>query len=435
MRSEGNGSGNIDVCVVGGGLAGLVAAAHAARAGADVILLERSPDLGGRARSRCTGGCTLNLGPHALYRGGAAWAGLNELGVEVSGGVPDGGTAMVGGDLVVLPQGPFGLLRASWLGIRGRLEVARVLAAISRPPAPEVDHVSWGDHVRQRTSDPRARALLLATARVATYAADERISTRAVLTNIRAAVTDGVLYLDGGWQTLVDRVAEAARRLGVRIVTGTGSVVLAQDGDGFRVRGATIDLRAGATIVAAGPPRRTSEVLAQVADCANLDAIASRTPVRAAVLDIALRRLPEPTQPFALGIDQPVYVSAHSAWAELAPASRAVVHVARYLDRDERAGGGVRTQLEGLLDRVQPGWRDEVLDTRFLPDMTVVGDVADAAAGGLGGRQPVTVAPGLHLAGDWVGEQGVLTDAVFASARIAGRAAARDVAGTGRVAV
>ena len=58
--------------VIGGGLAGLTAANALAGSGAKVTLLEQSRSLGGRARTRQEGGHTLNLGPHALYRGGIA---------------------------------------------------------------------------------------------------------------------------------------------------------------------------------------------------------------------------------------------------------------------------------------------------------------------------------------------------------------------------
>ncbi|MDZ7705077.1 MAG: FAD-dependent oxidoreductase [Trueperaceae bacterium] len=413
-----------DVAVIGGGLGGLVAATHAARAGARVVLAERGPELGGRARSRRVDGFVLNLGAHALYRGGAAAAGLDELGVQVDGGVPGDGHAEFARELVALPQGAGSLLRASWLGIRGRLEALRVLAGLARPPTARLDGVSWGAYVRARATDPHARSLLLAVGRLATYAADECIAARAVLTNLRAGALQPVLYLHGGWQRLVDGVATAAQREGVHILTGTGSIVLARQDDGWRVRGDGLDLCAGAVVVAAGTPRRTSEVLSDVVDPATRASIAGRTPVRAAVLDVALGHLPRPDRTFVLGIDEPTYLSVHSAVAELAPPDGAVIHLARYLDSDEQAGTAERTQLEGLLDRVQPGWRDEVVDVAFLPDMTVTGDVAPAAAGGLAGRQPVEVEQGLCLAGDWVGSAGFLTDAVFASARVAGRTAA-----------
>ena len=74
-------SGPIDVAIVGGGLAGLTAAATVAAAGLRPVVYERRRDLGGDARSSTSEGFIFNQGPHALYRGGAAERTLQELGV------------------------------------------------------------------------------------------------------------------------------------------------------------------------------------------------------------------------------------------------------------------------------------------------------------------------------------------------------------------
>lgn len=70
---------------------------------------------------------------------------------------------------------------------------------------------------------------------------------------------------------------------------------------------------------------------------------------------------------------------------------------------------------------------DAVLGERFLRRMTVTHGIPLASHGGLAGRPRVEVAerPGVFLAGDWVGETGMLVDASFASAETAGEAAAK----------
>jgi phytoene dehydrogenase-like protein len=78
----------VDVIVVGGGVAGLVGAAFASKGGASVLLLEASPVFGGRARTRIVSGYHFNRGAHALYRGGFLDKALQDLGVDVRGGVP-----------------------------------------------------------------------------------------------------------------------------------------------------------------------------------------------------------------------------------------------------------------------------------------------------------------------------------------------------------
>ena len=58
-----------DVIVIGGGLAGLVAARRLAERGADVTLLERRETVGGRVRSRHRDGFTLDRGFQVLFTG------------------------------------------------------------------------------------------------------------------------------------------------------------------------------------------------------------------------------------------------------------------------------------------------------------------------------------------------------------------------------
>jgi phytoene dehydrogenase-like protein len=140
-------------------------------------------------------------------------------------------------------------------------------------------------------------------------------------------------------------------------------------------------------------------------------------PVRAACLDVALAELPRASNRFALGLDEPMYMSVHSAAAKLAPEGVAVVHVMKYLEPDESTDSAER-EMEAFFDRVQPGWRHRVVKRRTLPNMLVAPDVPQARTGGLCGRPSVEAAgiPGVFVAGDWVGRQGQLADAAAASA-------------------
>jgi phytoene dehydrogenase-like protein len=58
---------NGDATVVGGGLAGLVAATRLAEAGANVTLYERRPEVGGRVRTETVDGFTLDRGFQVLF--------------------------------------------------------------------------------------------------------------------------------------------------------------------------------------------------------------------------------------------------------------------------------------------------------------------------------------------------------------------------------
>ena len=103
-----------------------------------------------------------------------------------------------------------------------------------------------------------------------------------------------------------------------------------------------------------------------------------------------------------------------------------MIHTIRYLEPGEQADTKVIEQeLEALLDRLQPGWRREVVARQFLPHMHATNAIIQAHLGGLLGR-PGPAVPGirnLFVAGDWVGTAGQLTAAGLASARLAGRLA------------
>ena len=74
----------MEVAVIGGGLAGLTAAVYLAKAGRSVILLEKTDQFGGRAQTTNKNDVLFNLGPHALFSAGTAIKILTELGCKAA---------------------------------------------------------------------------------------------------------------------------------------------------------------------------------------------------------------------------------------------------------------------------------------------------------------------------------------------------------------
>jgi phytoene dehydrogenase-like protein len=418
------------VLVVGGGIGGLTAAAFAARAGARVTVFERLTEAGGRARTRDDHGFAFNMGPHALYEGGAAMKTLLELGIEPAGRKPpaSGGLAYSRGKLHALPGGAVSLLSTGLLGAAEKLEFGRLLTRLPKLDTRALVGTPLSEFLAREVRSPRVRDLVLAVVRVTSYAhAPEVLDAGAALDQLVLGLGVGVRYLDGGWQPMVESLAAAASAAGAELRKGVRVERVVHDGAARGVElagGARVD--ADAVVLGLGPAE-ASELVDGGAQPFLAEAVRRCVPVRAACVDLGLRALTKPKRLFALGIEQALYYSVHSATARLAPDGGALIQLARYLAPDEApTREEVERELDALLDCIQPGWRAQVITKRVLRDLVVTHDLPQAAHGGLAGRTPSAVASvrGLHLAGDWVGPTGMLVDAAFASARAAGLAAA-----------
>lgn len=416
-----------EVIVIGGGMAGLAAAAFLARYGKKVRLFEQSHALGGRAQTRRQEGFYLNIGPHALYRGGRGIEVLRELGVHPRGRVPSvsGGFAIKDGIKHTFPAGAISLLTTSLFGLSAKLETARLLRSIGSLDGGALMDVSVSEWLDQAFSHRDVKEFVLAAIRVASYTnAPDLMSAGAAIEQLKEAFTKGVLYLDGGWQTLVDELRKVALGAGATIETGARVDAVTRDATGG-VAGVRLaegcEIEAPMVIIASNPS--TALRLVEGADRTSIAKWVNwAIPVNAACLDVALSHLPIPKATFALGVDRPLYLSVHSATARLAPEGSALIQTAKYLPPNERdSADEIERELEGLLDLVQPGWREAIVYRRFLPDMVVMNGMPLASFEGMRGRPNPRVddVRGLFVAGDWVGNEGLLVDAALASARAA----------------
>src|SRR5579872_1113463 len=239
------------IVVVGGGLSGLIAAAALARAGEPVVLLEKSAAAGGRAATRVRDGYRFNLGPHALYRAGELRRTLKTLGVAVTGAVPgaNGGFAIWRGTAHTLPAGFVSLVTTGLLNLHGKFTLARLLQSL-----PSLDPSPWQARTFEEwlatIGDDRAAAVIRMLARVTTFTNDPtRQSAGSVIEQLTLGLTN-VLYLDGGWQTIVDGLTRVAREAGADLRPGAPAAHV--QGDGVRLADGSF-VRASAVVIAAGP--------------------------------------------------------------------------------------------------------------------------------------------------------------------------------------
>jgi phytoene dehydrogenase-like protein len=406
------------VIVAGAGLAGLAAAATAARSGRRVLVVDGHTP-GGRARTDDRRGFLFNQGAHALYLGGHATRVLRDLGLPVpSGGKPSNDLWGIAGEVVSrLPLTASGAVSSRLVDTVGKAQLARVVLRLrSLDPATVADR-SAAASLHDLGLRPGAAAIMRTLAHVASYADDlEAISADAVAAQLKSAVSDGVRYLDGGWQVLVDGLRATATRAGAELRTGTpiAGVEAHVDG-GVAVRvggGATVN--GGAAVLAVGGPAAVASLLREPPHWGLIG-----PPATVACIDLGLCR--PPSKHMLFGVGEPLYFSTHTPTAALAPLGRWVAHVVRYGARDadtDRADLWAHARVAGVDEH-------DVVEHRFLARMVVTHAVPVPGLG-LAGRPRVDApgARGVYVAGDWVGPDGLLADAALASGAAAGQRAA-----------
>lgn len=406
-------------------MAGLTAAVFLARQNQKVIVLERSQHPGGLAQTQTKHGFSLNIGPHAVGLGGAAFRILTELGVPLEGGIPAyaGSVAILKDQVFQLPASPVSMFTTGMLSLPEKFEAIRFLAGLERINTKRLMGTSIQTWVDQHFKHATMREYLKALLRLSTYSnAPEQTSAGVALAQMKQGVKQNVLYLHNGWQSMVNRLCEMATQAGVEIRTSAQvqSVIRGEQGTVCGVRLVNGERLSAAAVILAVPPKVALDLVEDSHQSAFGRWAAQITPIKVACLDLALSRVPKPKTNFALGIDQPWYFSVHSAAAKLGPVGGGLIHVAKYLPTNANdSSATVRAELEHVLDLVQPGWREVIVHQRFLPEMTVANSNPRPTSLGLGDRPQTVVSeiPGLFLAGDWVGSEGLLVDASVASAK------------------
>lgn len=411
--------GELRVVVVGGGIAGLVAATEIARGGRGCLLLEAATKLGGRARTRVLDGFHFNMGPHALYADGALHGMLREWGVDVSGGGPDLSTAVAlwGGSLHPLPA----RLSPKASPPLDSQSSAALVAQFKRIAAGEYDERGKALSSVTRALPRAARTVVEALVRVTSYVhAPDLLDAKAALDQVRKSF-GGVLYLDGGWRGLIDGLAAAASAAGAELRTAHRVTTVSRSDTGWCIEVPLHALERADAVVLAVPPREANELARDVEGLGTI--AANLRPARIAGLSLGLLPGVHPRANFALGMTEPTYFSVHSSTARLAPEGGMLAHIARYLAPDERPRADSETELEGLADVFLPCWRSVEVRRQRQVGMIVAHDIPSWSAQGRRARGQFTNAPGLFVAGDWVGDEGMLADAAAASGRAAARRA------------
>ncbi|MFP5116066.1 phytoene desaturase family protein [Bacillaceae bacterium C204] len=408
-----------DVVIVGGGLAGYVAANYLSKTNLSILIVEKGKHVGGRARTNKLKQQYLNLGPHALYKKGKAVSILEELGIHLPGKSPKLNGILIENNIeYAAPLSPFELFTTRLLNGKERIEWMAALLKLMNTDPDKLAAQTFQQWVKQVTHSKIVESLLYVLGRLSTYChAPERVSAKVMVSNMKNAM-GGALYLDGGWQTIIDQLHNRAILSGVQVQPHTlvKQIDPAQL-DHFKLVLSNEEEILAKYVICTTGPHELNEMLTEKVNSKN-NFFAQITPIRGATLDVALTKLPNPKRLFALSITDPLYYSVHSTYARLSDdTNSAVLHVFKYHHPDDQIDGtSVKNELEQFLDKLQPGWQQYVITKRFIPNITVnqrlpqIGDEQKL-------QRSKTEIPGLYIAGDWASPDAILADGAFSSAK------------------
>jgi NAD(P)-binding Rossmann-like domain len=377
-------SGMNQITIVGGGLAGLVAAIASAEAGASVRLYEAHQTLGGRARPSGPP-YIAHDGPHVLYDNGPLWDWLAERGLI--------------GPAARIPVRALAAFRFRRHGRLRRLPhagIVRLLADRTRVAPVDRDFHGW---VAAGYGEEAGRAASNLMG-VATFDADPgRLSAAFMWERLRrvfGGLPPAARYVRGGWGTLLARMEARARELGVSIELGSRVDRLPE------------------------PPVIVATSLAAARQLLGDDSLRWDSG-RTLLLDLGLRR--RRGDAFVISdLDE-------AGWAEdyaipdptVAPPGHSLVQAQMPLRPGESSAAALE-RLERLLDLGHPGWAERQTWRRQ--------GLANGRTGALDlpgrtwrDRPAVDRGDGVFLAGDMVAAPGLLSEVSFASALQASRRA------------
>jgi hypothetical protein len=415
------------IVVVGGGIAGLVAAIEALEIGAGAVtLIDHGP---GRARTVERDGVLLNEGAHALYLDGELATTLRRWGIDPPGGQPDLGDywAVDGDRLTRFPTSPRGLATTHLLGMRGKASFAKLQLQLGRIRPNEIAGRSVAEWIGDQPGD--VRRVVETIVRLTCYVnAPEQLDAGAFVHQMQLAVRGGVRYVHGGWAAITGGLHRRLAALGGSVVTGQARRVIAHEA------GVTIDLADGAVdaeaaVLATGGPATAARLLGiEVPPSWDL------TPVEVSCLDLWTSR--RPTGSVVLDPDRHLYLSTHAPVADLAPDGVTLVSLFHYLPAGDGPADHDAEQALLQAHAARAGLSDDVvIGRRYLHRMTVAHGFPLAEHRG---ARPGVEVPGVarvFVAGDWLDAGAMLADASAASAREAAGAAvalSRHPAGAGR---
>ncbi len=430
------------VAIIGGGLAGLTAAAYLSEnPHVEGILFERSPQLGGRAFTYEKAGFTLNYGAHAIY--GIDRHTLTnmerDLGLSFSSKQVDKRKVFYAkhNQLTAAPLDAINLLKTDLLSTMQKVRFVGEITAIIANIHNLKNYATLADYLAESNADEDVKELWehLVCSNFFITPEDARNVSGAVISEYYHNLflsSKPVNYILGSWAVITNQLKQKLT------TSGKWEIALQEGVESLRYADRKFVLQtknremAFDKVIFAMPVQQVVKLLKGTAWEPFLAPYESNTATEVMVYDVGLSRVVARPFSYISDMDNKLFISDVSATDHtLVPEGGQLLQGIAYLsdrfDNEEQRKAYLEEknlQMEALFDKYYPGWRDATAVKR-VSKKAMVSSVKNIASNNL---LPIRVenVP-FYFCGDGCTGKGELAERAFSSARTAALSIVQEV--------
>ena len=412
------------VVVVGGGLAGLSAAARLAYNGFQVKVLEKAPKLGGRAITIPLKGFNFNFGAHAIYARDRSILKKfeNELPLQIDwkNFSPSKAFYDLGSSTTPMPATLAGLFKTKVLDAENKLrftyEVLKTLTSLERGE----EGIPIGEYLQKESQPIRDLLLTLASSNFFTNEPEKIPSPLFFQYYKRLFSTQyAVSYIGGGWQSIVNSFADIIKKYGGEIVTREKATKIVLEGNTIQqIQGKEKTYTADSFLFCI-PPKELTQLFAQTPFEQTFSIYANYQPTQVIVYDIGLKKRIQTPFTYVYHKGERIFITDISYYdTTCTPEGGQLLQAIAYLNQDEVGNKEIIDQkvsdIEAIYDKHYPSWRDRLV-TKRLSKRAIVQEIKC-----IDDQQLMPIKfyglANAYFAGDWCQGTGQLSELSFSSA-------------------
>ncbi|WP_274651917.1 FAD-dependent oxidoreductase [Paenibacillus humicola] len=432
------------IAIIGGGLAGLTAAAYlSARPGVEGVLFERSPQLGGRAFTYEKAGFTLNYGAHAIYGIDRHTLSVmeRELGLSFGSKQVDKRKVMYekGDQVTPAPLDAINLVKTEVLTAAQKVRFVAEIAAVVANIHQVKNYATLGDYLAESGAGEDVKELWehLVCSNFFITPEDARRVPGPVISayyhNLFLSQRP-VNYVLGSWAVITNQLRAKIDQ------SGRWTFALQEGVDGIRYENGKYILKTKSReeafdrIVFAMPVQQVVKLLRGTPWEPFLEPYERNTPTEVMVYDVGFNRIVARPFSYISDMNNKMFISDVSATDHtLIPEGGQLLQGIAYLSDETHGGENGRkayleertAQMEALFDRHYPGWRDAVAVKR-VSKKAMVQSVKNVVGNRLLPSRIESMP--FYFCGDGCEGKGELAERAFSSARRVAQLLAEELA-------